>query len=209
MHHFQSYTLRWITLHSIHDHEKYTWNCWFKFAKSNHMFETTLNYWMMAENYPNLKEDMTCRPWNLLYTWQKKTCQVVNCVMCFDADTSAFCYLIKRRLQFKYKGSKIYMEWRRSLPTRGSFRAIEPRRCRCDSCEVHSCCINHVLEPNFGKHYDQFPSPTLPTTYPTITFKASCWVSTTSNCTKFNAIEFNFDKMKDTIENLSLKPLCV
>ena len=30
------------------------------------------------------------RMWNLLYTWQK-TCQVVNCLLCFGVGMLAFC----------------------------------------------------------------------------------------------------------------------
>ena len=59
--------------------------------------EMTLNYWMMLERYPNLKEKVgdsisDCGISSLL---DMKTCKVVNSHMCFGASLSAF-YLSKK-----------------------------------------------------------------------------------------------------------------
>ena len=64
---------------------------------NNTWSETTLHYRMMAERYPNIKEEVgSSVPGykNLLSTW-RKTCHVVNCLLCFDVGLSAFC--LKKR----------------------------------------------------------------------------------------------------------------
>ena len=73
--------------------------------------EMALNYWMMVERCPNLKEEVSdsipgCEISSLL---DKKTCQVVNCLMCFGIGMSAFC-LIKKR-----KRKKHWVQSRRNL----------------------------------------------------------------------------------------------
>jgi hypothetical protein len=59
----------------------------------------TLNYWMMVERYPNLKEEVggsipSCEISSLLIN---KTYQMVNCLMCFGARMSAFWFKKKEK----------------------------------------------------------------------------------------------------------------
>ena len=61
-------------------------------------YETTLNYCMMVERYPNLKEEVSgsifdCKISSLL---DINTCEVVNCLMCFGVGLLAF-YLKKEK----------------------------------------------------------------------------------------------------------------
>ena len=61
--------------------------------------EMALNYWMMVEGYPNLKEEVGdsipgCEISSLLDT---KTCQVVNYLMYFGVGMSAFCLKKKEK----------------------------------------------------------------------------------------------------------------
>ena len=54
--------------------------------------EMTLNYWVMVERYPNLKEEvggsiLGCEISSLL---DRITCQVVDCTLCFGVGLSAF-----------------------------------------------------------------------------------------------------------------------
>ena len=68
--------------------------------------EMTLSYLVMVERYPNLEEEVGgsipgCE--NPLSAW-RKTCQVVNCLLCFDVGMSAFCL------------SKIYIYISKNLP---------------------------------------------------------------------------------------------
>ena len=62
------------------------------------MSNMTLNYWMMVERYPTLKMRLTVqfRLWNLLSTWHR-TCQLANCLLCFDVGLSAFCLKKKEK----------------------------------------------------------------------------------------------------------------
>jgi hypothetical protein len=51
----------------------------------------TPNYWMMVERYPHLEEEVggsfpDCEISSLL----DRTCQVVNCLLCFGVGMSAF-----------------------------------------------------------------------------------------------------------------------
>ena len=65
-----------------------TW-CWERIATSckmeNPWSETTLNYWMMVERYPNPKEEVgsSIPSYETYSQLDKKTCQVVNCLLCF------------------------------------------------------------------------------------------------------------------------------
>ena len=59
----------------------------------------TLNYWMMVERYPNLKEEVgdsipACEIFSLL---DRITCQAVDCLLCSDAGLSAFCRKKEKR----------------------------------------------------------------------------------------------------------------
>jgi hypothetical protein len=59
----------------------------------------TLNHWMMVERYPNLKEEVggsipRCEISSLL---DGKTCQVINCLLCFGASMSGFCLKKKKK----------------------------------------------------------------------------------------------------------------
>ena len=58
-------------------------------------FEMTLNYWIMMERYPNLKEEVggSIPGYEISSLLDRKTCQVVNCLLCFGIGIgmSAFC----------------------------------------------------------------------------------------------------------------------
>jgi len=69
----------------------------------------TLNYQMMVERYPNLKEKIDssilgCEISSLL---KRKTCQVVNYLLCFGAGPSAFS-LKKKEKKRKKKTKKAH-----------------------------------------------------------------------------------------------------
>ena len=75
--------------------------------------KVTLNYWMMVERHPNLKEEIGgsipgCEISSLL---DKKTCQVINYLPCFDASLSASC--LKREKE-KKKRKMIVVIWLRN-----------------------------------------------------------------------------------------------
>ena len=75
--------------------------------------ETTLNYWMMVERYPNLKEEVgnSIPGYEIHSLLDSKTCQVVNCLLCFDVGLSTFC-LKKRRKVVEVVGHGPYLiEW--------------------------------------------------------------------------------------------------
>ena len=68
----------------------------------------TLNNWMMVERYPNLNEEVGnsisgCEISSLL---EKKTCQVINCLLCFGVDLLAICLKKEKekekKLEFKF-----------------------------------------------------------------------------------------------------------
>ena len=51
-----------------------------------------LNYWMMVKRYPNLKEEVgsSIPGYEISSLLDKKTCHVVNCLLCFGVGLSAF-----------------------------------------------------------------------------------------------------------------------
>src|ERR1700737_1792034 len=62
-----------------------------------------MTYRLMVEGYPNLKEEVGgsnpgCEISSL---FDGKTCQVVNCLLCFGAGLSAFCLKIKNKNKMK------------------------------------------------------------------------------------------------------------
>jgi hypothetical protein len=63
----------------------------------------TLNYWMMMERCPNLKEEVggSIPDYEISSPLDIKTCQMVNCLMCFGASMLAF-YLKKEEAFDEY-----------------------------------------------------------------------------------------------------------
>jgi hypothetical protein len=53
----------------------------------------TLNYYMMVERYPNIKEevDSSIPGGEISSLLERQTCQVVNCLLCFDIGMSTLC----------------------------------------------------------------------------------------------------------------------
>ena len=58
----------------------------------------TLNYWMMVERYLNLKEevDNLILDYDISSLLDKKTCQVVNCLLFFGVGLLTFCLKEKK-----------------------------------------------------------------------------------------------------------------
>ena len=54
--------------------------------------ETTLNYWRMMERYPNLKEEVggSIPGCEISSLFDKRTCHVINYLLCFGANLSSF-----------------------------------------------------------------------------------------------------------------------
>ena len=52
----------------------------------------TLNYWMMVERYPNLKEEFggSNPGCEISFLLDRKTCHEINCLLCFGVGMSAF-----------------------------------------------------------------------------------------------------------------------
>ena len=72
-------------------------------TQHQHWYETTLNYWMMVERYPNLKEEVgqfNSQLWHLLSTWHKIG-HVVKCLLCYGVGLSPFC--LKKKEEPKTK----------------------------------------------------------------------------------------------------------
>ena len=61
-------------------------------SMTTYWFKTTLNYQMMMERYPNLKEEVgsSTPGCEISARLDRKTCQVVSCLLCFDASLSTF-----------------------------------------------------------------------------------------------------------------------
>ena len=77
--------------------------------------EMTLNYRMMVERYPNLKEKIggpNPGLWNLLSTW-RKTYQVINCFLCFNAGLPACCQNKKKtkNMEMHMRTSNLNTAW--------------------------------------------------------------------------------------------------
>ena len=80
----------------------------------------TLNYWMMVERYPNLKDEVGgsipgCEISSLL---DKKTCQVVNCLLCFGVGMSTI-YLTNKIKHTHTQKKMTLSRW-----TRGSLKLL-------------------------------------------------------------------------------------
>ena len=80
--------------------DEFTKNLWGRFFVTISWSKTTLNYWMMVERYPNLKEEVGgsipgCEISSLLD--RTLSLVVVNCLLCFSIGMSSFCL----RLTFK------------------------------------------------------------------------------------------------------------
>jgi hypothetical protein len=67
--------------------------------------EMTLNYWMIVERYPNLKEEVgsLIPGWEISSLLDRKTCKVVNYLLCFDVGLSTFCLKNKEKEKEKEK----------------------------------------------------------------------------------------------------------
>jgi hypothetical protein len=55
---------------------------------------------MMVKRYPNLKEEVgsSIPGYEISSLLENKTCQVVNCLLCFGVGLSAFCLKKKRKV---------------------------------------------------------------------------------------------------------------